>query len=146
TFSKTFIIISLIIILDWNNDTYWINGKEDVGNTPLPWPNLGRSSATLAGPWPKLSYLGRTLAEPWEYAPKLISALGANDKGKTGKRSHFVFAKAEEGAGEKGKLIDKHIGVKPVERFPGFWWCTLASLFWVTRFTKPLESMLIIYF
>ncbi|KAJ3718707.1 thioredoxin-like protein, partial [Lentinula raphanica] len=45
---------------------------------------------------------------------KLISALGANDKGKT-KRSHFVFAKAEEGAEGKGKLIDKHIGVKPVE-------------------------------
>ncbi|KAJ3994286.1 peroxiredoxin Q, partial [Lentinula boryana] len=46
---------------------------------------------------------------------KLISALGANDKGKT-KRSHFVFAKAEEGAEGKGKLIEKHIGVKPVER------------------------------
>ncbi|KAJ3781232.1 thioredoxin-like protein [Lentinula aff. detonsa] len=45
---------------------------------------------------------------------KLISALGANDKGKT-KRSHFVFAKAEEGAEGKGKLIEKHIGVKPVE-------------------------------
>ncbi|KAJ3878456.1 thioredoxin-like protein [Lentinula edodes] len=45
---------------------------------------------------------------------KLISALGANDKGKT-KRSHFVFAKAEEGAEGKGKLIDKHIGVKPVD-------------------------------
>ncbi|KAJ4470192.1 thioredoxin-like protein [Lentinula aciculospora] len=46
---------------------------------------------------------------------KLISALGANDKGKT-KRSHFVFAKAEEGAAGKGKLIEKNIGVKPVER------------------------------
>ncbi|KAJ3854107.1 thioredoxin-like protein [Lentinula lateritia] len=45
---------------------------------------------------------------------KLISALGANDKGKT-KRSHFVFAKAEESAEGKGKLIDKHIGVKPVD-------------------------------
>ncbi|KAJ3888208.1 thioredoxin-like protein, partial [Lentinula edodes] len=45
---------------------------------------------------------------------KLISALGANDKGKT-KRSHFVFARAEEGAEGKGKLIDKHIGVKPVD-------------------------------
>ncbi|KAE9405228.1 hypothetical protein BT96DRAFT_988517 [Gymnopus androsaceus JB14] len=45
---------------------------------------------------------------------KLISALGANDKGKT-KRSHFVFAKAEQGAEGKGKLIDKKLGVKPAE-------------------------------
>ncbi|KAJ4486987.1 thioredoxin-like protein [Lentinula lateritia] len=45
---------------------------------------------------------------------KLISALGANDKGKT-KRSHFVFSKAEEDAEGKGKLVDKHIGVKPVD-------------------------------
>jgi peroxiredoxin Q/BCP len=45
---------------------------------------------------------------------KLISALGANDKGKT-KRSHFIFAKAEEGAEGKGKLIDKKLGVKPAD-------------------------------
>ncbi|KIK52311.1 hypothetical protein GYMLUDRAFT_180251, partial [Collybiopsis luxurians FD-317 M1] len=45
---------------------------------------------------------------------KLISALGANDKGKT-KRSHFVFAKAEEGAEGKGKLIEKKLGVKPAD-------------------------------
>ncbi|KAF9075881.1 thioredoxin-like protein [Rhodocollybia butyracea] len=45
---------------------------------------------------------------------KLISALGANDKGKT-KRSHFIFAKAEEQAEGKGTLIDKKIGVKPAD-------------------------------
>ncbi|KAF5381441.1 hypothetical protein D9757_009069 [Collybiopsis confluens] len=45
---------------------------------------------------------------------KLISALGANDKGKT-KRSHFVFAKAEDGAEGKGKLVEKKLGVKPVD-------------------------------
>jgi peroxiredoxin Q/BCP len=42
--------------------------------------------------------------------------LGANDKGKT-KRSHFIFAKAEEQAQGKGTLIDKKIGVKPADRY-----------------------------
>ena len=39
----------------------------------------------------------------------LIAALGAAEGGKT-KRSHFVFAKG-------GKLVDKKIPVKPVDRY-----------------------------
>lgn len=40
----------------------------------------------------------------------LITALGAGKNGKTG-RSHFIFEKGT------GKLIDKKIPVKPVDRY-----------------------------
>lgn len=49
-------------------------------------------------PYPLLSDPKRTF----------ITALGAGEGGKT-KRSHFIFAKG-------GKLVDKKIPVKPVDR------------------------------